>query len=278
MHRLFKIILLMVALWAMPLMGIAAETETAQSDDPFSKTVIKKPETVLIKGGAFIMGLERKPDPKNKKPKYIDNPPHKVSVDSFYMDKYEVTNAQYEVFCKATKTKAPIFWGMDRFRCGPKFPDHPVVGVTQANARKYAEWRGMRLPTEAEWEYAARGGLKGKHYPNGDDLTETDANCGNKKEGTTPVGSYPANGYGLYDMAGNVREWVQDFYTKDYYKNSPLKNPEGPKAGKGRIVRGGGWLNGKSCCKLHRRYNLPTYWTDFAVGFRCAKDAPKDKQ
>jgi iron(II)-dependent oxidoreductase len=177
---------------------------------------VKEPEMVLITGGEFIMGKDRGKDKKSDKPVYIDNSAHKVYVDSFYIDKYEVTNAQYYKFCKETGHALPKFWDMDEFRCGLKYPNHPVVGVACYEAIKYAEWRGVRLPTEAEWEYAARGGLAGKSYPNGDDLDPKNANIAKHYKGTTEVGRFKANGYGLYDMSGNVREWVSDYYNKDY--------------------------------------------------------------
>ena len=217
---------------------------------------------VFISGGEFLMGG---PDEEDR------SPVHAVYVDSFYMDAYEVTNAQYFTFCEKTGRRLPEFWGMREFRSGLDFPNHPVVGVTQADAGAYAEWAGKRLPTEAEWEYAARGGLAGKEFPNGDDLTNTEANY--KSSGIVRVGSYPPNGYGLYDMAGNVREWVSDYWDKDYYKESPYRNPKGPEGGSYCVVRDGGWHSGKMCNRVNSRIWLPKYWVDFAVGFRCARDA-----
>ncbi len=233
----------------------------------------KKPELVLIPAGEFVMGKEIPADKiaKMKKKPYIDFAAHKVYVDSFYMDKYEVTNAHYHRFCKETGHQLPEFWGKDEFHCGLKYPDHPVVGVSYSDARAYAEWRGMRLPTEAEWEYAARGGLVGKNYPNGDKLDETQANF-KSKAGTVKVGSYPPNGYGLYDMVGNVVEWVSDYYQKGYYQEGPAKNPGGPEMGRFRVIRGGGWHSGPYCNQVYFRNALPPNWVDFNVGFRCAKD------
>jgi formylglycine-generating enzyme required for sulfatase activity len=219
-------------------------------------------EVVLIPGGEFLMGVEGEGDA---------GPAHAVQLDSFYMEKCEVTNAQYAKFCEETAKEMPLFWGMERFHCGPGFPNHPVVGVTWRDAKAYAEWKGMRLPTEAEWEYAARGGLEGKKFPDGDDLDSSTANCW-PSSGTEPVGIYPPNGYGLHDMAGNVVEWVHDYYDKDYYSASPSKNPQGPEDGKFQVIRGGGWHSGRSCNTVYYRNCLKSSWIDFNVGFRCVKD------
>ena len=224
-------------------------------------------ELVLIPGGEFTMGT--RPAPGNK---YIDDPAHRVRVDSFYMDKYEVTNAQYLEFCESTGHPFPEFWGMNVFYSGPGYPDHPVVGVTWVSAKKYAEWKGMRLPTEAEWEYAARGGLDDKRFPNGNDVDSTLCNYYGTYGHPIPVGSLPPNGYGLHDMSGNVVEWVGDYYEKDYYLESPGENPTGPEYGKRRVIRGGGWRSGKMCASVFFRQSLRPYWVDFNVGFRCAKD------
>lgn len=216
---------------------------------------------VLIPGGEFVMGTGGEGD---------NSPEHKVRIDPFYIDKYEVTNARYYKFCEETGRDLPEFWGMEKFHCGLEYPDHPVVGVSWYDASAYAEWAGKRLPSEAEWEYAARGSLPGKKFPNGNKLDKDAANF--KSDGTAPVGSYPPNQYGLHDMAGNVVEWVNDFYDKDYYKVSPHDNPKGPEEGKFHVIRGGGWHSGKSCVTVDRRNCLIPGWVDFNVGFRCAKD------
>lgn len=224
------------------------------------------PDMVLIPGGEFLMGDDEEED---------NSPIHKVYVDSFYMDKYEVTNAQYFKFCKQTGRSLPEFWGMKEFHSGLDFPKHPVVFINWRHAEAYAKWAGKRLPTEAEWEYAARAGLVGKDFPNGDYLDSTMANFFSKErvpKGTVPVGSYPPNGYGLYDMAGNVGEWVLDYYDKNYYKNSAYKNPSGPKKGKFVVIRGGGWHSGITCVRVHYRNCLKKGWIDFNLGFRCVKD------
>ena len=198
-------------------------------------------------------------------------PAHGVYVDDFYIDRHEVTNAQYYAFCKETGKKLPEFWGMEEFHCGLALPDHPVAGVSWFDASTYAEWAGKRLPTEAEWEYAARGGIAGKPYPYGDDMDSTMANFSSR--GTVPVCSYPPNGYGLCDMAGNVVEWVLDYYDKEFYVTSPHKNPRGPDDGKFCVIRGGGWHSGKYCNRVVHRNALIPSWVDFNVGFRCAKTA-----
>ena len=129
--------------------------------------------TVAITGGAFIMGAEVEDDHR---------PPHEVIVGDFLMDRREVTNAEYAEFCRTTERDLPEFWGIDELRSGPGYPDHPVVGVTWHDALAFCEWRGMRLPTEAEWEYAARGGLEGKKWPWGDEIDSGKANF-NPSEG-----------------------------------------------------------------------------------------------
>ncbi|MCP5104995.1 MAG: formylglycine-generating enzyme family protein [bacterium] len=135
-----------------------------------------KPQLIAIPGGEFIMGRDVPPLKEGEKKKYVDNPAHKVYVDAFLIDKYEVTNYRYYLFCKATDRKLPMFWGQKEFHSGLDFPNHPVVGVSHADASAYAEWRGMRLPSEAEWEYAARGGLICKKFPDGEHIDEKSAN------------------------------------------------------------------------------------------------------
>jgi sulfatase modifying factor 1 len=220
-------------------------------------------ELISIPGGEFLMGSS----------KGGDSPVHKVHVDSFHIAKCEATNAQYLAFCEATEHRLPVFWGVDGFRCGPDYPDHPVVGVSWIDAFTYAGWCCKRLPTEAEWEYAARGGLEGMNYPNGNTLTPSDGNYARSDErGTLAIGSYPANGFGLHDMQGNVVEWVADWYDPYFYSSSPAENPAGPEVGKFKVIRGGGWHSGPGCNAVHFRNALPPGWLDFNVGFRCARD------
>jgi sulfatase modifying factor 1 len=226
---------------------------------------------VRISAGEFVMGAEGTGD---------NSPAHTVRIRAFHIDRHEVTNAEYGAFCRATKRKLPFFWGLDRFRSGSKYPDHPVIGVNSGDAREYAKWRGKRLPTEAEWEYAARGGLAGMKYVDGNTLDSSKANfTRSNQDGPVAVGSYEPNGCGLYDMAGNVQEWVADRYDPEYYKSSPGEDPLGPEKGRFRVIRGGGWYTGPMCMDVSLRYALPSNWVDFNVGFRCVRDEePKPMQ
>lgn len=235
----------------------------------FSVVAISQQDSgmTLVPGGEFLMGND------------MENvlgfsPEHKVKVDSFYIDKYEVTNRDYLKFCQETGHKFPEFWNTDIFKCGENYLNYPVVGVNFGDAKKYAEWAGKRLPTEAEWEYAARGGLEGKDFPNGDVWTKEKAKQDSIgwRNLIEPVGSYESNGYGLYDMAGNVWEWVADRHSETYYKESEYNNPKGPEQGSNRVIRGGSWHSGEMCKKVFYRKGLIRGWCDFAVGFRCVRD------
>jgi sulfatase modifying factor 1 len=260
---------------AIALVLIGGGQPAAALEPPHEATEIKSAEPpavveVLIPAGTFVMGSGAEGDCA---------PEHEVSLDAFYLDKFEVTNAHYQAFCEATDHRLPEFWGMEVYHCGPAFPDHPVMGISWWDAQEYADWCGKRLPSEAEWEYAARGGLVGAPFPWGDELTPEHANyVQSAHHGTVPVGSYSPNGFGLHDMIGNVNEWVADRYVPDYYAHSPVANPPGPEEGKFRVFRGGGWHTGPGCARVHFRNALPSNWVDFAVGFRCARDADENAQ
>lgn len=247
------------------IISLSVSISISKQDSLSLKSNLFRNEMVRIPGGEFIMGKDGEND---------HSPAHRIYINAFLMDKYEVINAQYFRFCEATGRSLPQFWGMDEFNSGPDYPNHPVVGVSWNDARDYAEWVGKRLSTEAEWEYAARGALVGMKYPNENEIDSTVANIaiGGKVKGTDPVGNYSPNGFGLYDMAGNVVEWVSDYYDMDYYKTSPPKNPKGPQQGKFRVIRGGGWHSGPGCSTVYFRNALRFNWVDFNVGFRCARD------
>lgn len=228
-------------------------------------------EMVLVPGGIFYMG--------SSDHQVIAQPRHPVSVDAFYMDIHEVTNQQYHRFCMESGHRLPEFWGMDIYKSGPDYPDHPVVGVSQFDAREYADWAGKRLPTETEWEYAARGGMEGVSFPYGEkaDRTKARINDPTAEKGSVKIKSYAPNAFGLYDMSGNVWEWVSDWFSESYYHESPEKNPQGPANGNFRVLRGGGWHSGPGCTTVHHRNALPTHWVDIAGGFRCVKDVEDDE-
>lgn len=222
-------------------------------------------EMVLIPSGSFTMG-KNTPNPTDWQPE------HQVLIDAFYLDKYEVTNKQYYEYCQKTKNPLPEFWGSSLFKCSLEYPDHPVVGISFSDADKYARWAGKRLPTEAEWEYAARAGMQNKNFPWGDQIDSSNANYGKRYKSTIKVGSFKPNAFGVFDMSGNVWEWTSDNYSDDYYSNSPSRNPEGPSSGRFKVIRGGSWHSGAMCVQTYYRNGLSASWVDFAVGFRCAKD------
>ncbi len=262
-----KVLWLIVSLVSLANVFISSCTGTNNKTNPEARI---EQEMILIPAAEYTMGVDGDA---------AFSPAHKVKLDSFYIDKYEVTNAMYSEFMQATEARTPEFWGMEEFHSGLEFPDHPVVGIGWGEAGKYAKWAGKRLPTEAEWEYAAKGGLIGMKYAYGDSADTLLANFSYKGRqlGTTPVGSYPPNGFGLHDMTGNVREFVSDYYSEEYYANSPFENPQGPEKGRFRVIRDGGWHSGAYCTRVFERILIPSdYWRDLAVGFRCARDVHPD--
>jgi formylglycine-generating enzyme required for sulfatase activity len=221
---------------------------------------------VRIPAGSFLMGSDTGGD---------EQPVHEVSLDAFYMDVYEVTIGRYTE-CVAVGACSASYCSSEA--------NHPVVCVDWNQAQAYCAWIGGRLPTEAEWEFAARGGLEGKQYPWGDafdgslanfcdtncEYSHADKSVNDGYAETAPVGSYMSNGYGLYDMAGNVWEWVSDWYGSGYYGVSPVSNPTGPETGEYRVLRGGSWLfNAYYLRVAYRFYNDPSLRNDH-IGFRCA--------
>jgi len=234
---------------------------------PIQKITWKKDnsEMVLIPAGTFEMGDHFNEGINDGR----ELPVHRVTLDEFYMDSREVTNGQYGDFMEQTGHRKPSYWTNSIYNQA----NQPVVGVSWGDAVAYAKWAGKRLPTEAEWEYAARGGLAGKRYPWGDEISHDDANYGgtggkDKWKYSSPVGSFAANGYGLYDMASNVWEWCQDRYSSDYYSNSPTKNPLGPDTGSSRVLRGG-WINSTDYLRVADRHRSSPADRNNIFGFRC---------
>lgn len=225
------------------------------------------PELLAVPPGHFWMGDEHGLD--NEKPV------HRVFVSGFSMGKFPVLNRQYQMFMEQCRVSAPPFLSEEAF----SHPDKPVVGVTWYEAVNYCDWLSertnsrFRLPTEAEWEWAARGGLEGMSYPWGDQnpaerpFPGYDTQCG----GPERVGRDEPNGFGLYDVAGGVHEWCSDFYDAGYYKISVEHNPEGPSSGRRRVSRGGSWRHGVKFSRCAQRSSLnPSFrYSDF--GFRVVR-------
>jgi formylglycine-generating enzyme required for sulfatase activity len=266
-------------------------------------------EMVLVPAGGFIRGSTSG---------LADEQPQKtITLDAFYIDKFQVTNAEFEQFINAGELGGyfapefwsaegwaarqsggwtqPAFWGAPDYRSGPGYPGFPVIGVSWYEAEAYANYVGKRLPTEAEWEKAARG-TDGRTYPWGNmDPDPSRANydgSGDPFESgsaeITPVGLYDGrlfpsppfqttnspSLYGAYDMAGNVWEWVHDWYAADYYSSCPLSNPPGPATGTTRVSRGGSWGYGTAILRCAGRgIGGPAGRYD-GGGFRCARTGP----
>jgi formylglycine-generating enzyme required for sulfatase activity len=242
---------------------------------------------VFVPAGEFIMGSEELGDD--------ERPAHQVYLDGFWIDRYEVTNARFARFMAATgyQTEAETHgWGWVwkgseweeieganwRHPSGPNSSiegkmDYPVVLVSWKDADAYCRWAGKRLPSEAQWEKAARG-TDGRRYAWGDEFDSAKTNTKESKQGdTTPVGSFSPQGdslWGVSDITGNVWEWVADWYDSDYYSQAPSTNPPGPASGTHKVLRGGSWSFDEVYARTPFRYNIrPDYTYDFA-GFRCS--------
>jgi sulfatase modifying factor 1 len=279
---------------------------------------------ILLEGGTFLMGT----DDAEGFPSDGEGPIRSVTVSPFHISPYTVTNAEYKQFVDATgyKTEAeqfgwsfvfhllvsketaskvkqvvqktPWWWTVEgAYWLQPEGPDstiedrlnHPVVHVSWNDATAYCQWTGKRLLTEAEWEYAARGGLVQKKYAWGDILKPDGKhmcniwqgkfpdknNASDGYIGTAPVNALPPNGYGLYQTAGNVWEWCEDWFSKDYHLRETRVNPNGPTTGQARVMRGGSYLCHKSYCNRYRVAARTGNTPDSSsgnTGFRCAAD------
>jgi formylglycine-generating enzyme required for sulfatase activity len=224
---------------------------------------------VLVPAGVFTMGHDRW-DADEK-------PVHPVYLDAFYMDQYEVTTSRYAGFMQATGREPPSRW---KDVNPPTDGERPVVGVTWHDADAYCRHYGKRLPTEAEWEKAARG-TDGRLFPWGnEEPTRVRANFGAAwigYETLAAAGSLEAgkSPYGVHDLAGNAWEWVADWYDSDYYRKSSDRNPTGPSRGGSKVLRGGSWSNMLYDLRAtNRNYYTPKN-SYFDVGFRCLQDGPK---
>jgi formylglycine-generating enzyme required for sulfatase activity len=220
-------------------------------------------EMVLIPAGSFIMGSVKGDED--------EKPAHEVTLKELRMDKYEVTSEKYYVFVKCAGHRAPYTWESGKIPVG--LEQHPVVNVSWEDSDAYAKWLRMRLPTEAEWEYACRAGSSGEYCfgDKSDELGEYawyGANSGYK---THPVGEKRPNKWRLYDMHGNAWEWCADWYDANYYVKSTANNPQGPNSGQSRVLRGGGWSYlSPGCRAANRGWSSPDSG-DVYCGFRVSR-------
>lgn len=235
-------------------------------------------EMVFIQGGTFMMG--------SNDGEQDEKPVHKVSVDDFKMDKYEVTNAQYCVFLneKGNQTEGDVPWlDIDNGDCKIKkqggryiplngYANHPVIEVTWYGARVYADWADKRLPTEAEWEYAARGGRISKGFIFSGSNNVDDVAVYNKNSNRKPnvVGTMQPNELGIFDLSGNVWEWCADWYD-NYYSKNPSENPKGFLNGQYRVLRGGSWKYNAHLTRVTNRHSKDPKTSDIICGFRCVR-------
>lgn len=273
---------------------------------PEGKKVEIPPGMVLVKGGSFQMGSgDGMPD---------ETPIHTVQIKSFLMDEDEVTVAEFAEFLQKTgyRTEAEKFgwlgvfqvekedwekvdgadWRHPEGKNSEAKPDEPVSQISWNDANAYAKWAGKRLPTEAEFEYAARGGLAGKTYAWGNELRPHGKPAANWWQGEfptkntiedgflrrAPVKSFAPNGYGLYDITGNVWEWTNDWYDENYYQKSPTDNPKGAEKGQEKVMRGGSWMCSENYCSNYRVAGRSKSTPDTGLnnlGFRCVKDIEK---
>jgi formylglycine-generating enzyme required for sulfatase activity len=211
---------------------------------------------VYIPAGEFIMGRNNPKVAELPVRKTPEHPQHAVWVDAFYIDKYEVTNKQFEAFQPHERHK--------QSPCD----DCPVTKVSWFNGRAYCESKGKRLPTEAEWEKAAKGGVTEEPTP----LPLYAWIFGNSDNVAHPIGTKRPNGYGLYDMLGNVREWTTTWYDPGYYRLGENRNPKGPAEGKRRVERGGAFFLSPRGTTTTIRYNHPPEFRLYFLGFRCVQD------
>jgi formylglycine-generating enzyme required for sulfatase activity len=250
-------------------------------------------EMVFVPAGPFMMGSRQ----GDRQAYASEKPVHEVVLDAYWIDRTEVTNSEYALCVQAGACEPPTAFGMEKlnsnqrewYYSNPEYDNYPVVYVDWDAARIYCEWAGRRLPTEAEWEKAARGTDQrwfpwGNKNIRGDFLNMADRGTGydysynlieDGYDDTSPVGNYPkgASPYGAYDMAGNVWEWVSDWFGRDYYAQSPLENPTGPESGTMKVLRGGSFNNSNWGVRPTTRSYLGPLYAYGYVGFRCAQPA-----
>jgi formylglycine-generating enzyme required for sulfatase activity len=282
MDRLFirAWLLFVLGLVAVAVVGIrlTAPEATPEPAAVHTGTPPKENLLILIPAGEFSMGSEEGA--------YDEKPIRPVFLNAYQIQQYEVTQAQYAEFVRATGHRSPLMKkgmmgespmpNMERFGN----PNQPVVRVSWDDAGAYCQWKGMRLPTEAEWEKGARG-EQPLSWPWGNDYQAGSGNFLGGEDGavhTRVVGSYPQDRspYGLYDMAGNAREWVQDGYEEAYYQHAPAQNPHGPLQGDLKVLRGASWNDSHISGRTSARMKMFPDYRDTSIGFRCAR-APMEE-
>lgn len=248
MNKIFLFWLLFLLVFFCPLNSLADETPAGM---------------VMVPGGCFMMGTDKTFEYKMGWFNEREKPSHKVCLDSFYLDIYEVTQKSWESV--KGYNNSPI-----------KGSDLPVSEIDWREAVNYCARTGNRLPTEAEWEYAARAGSKADN-PWGDGIDRDYLwYGGNSYRKLSPVGTKKPNAWGLHDMMGSVWEWTSDWFSHDYYKESPVDNPKGPKRNSWRTIRGGSWLDDEDFIHVTVRYEgMSDPTEDYWVGVRCARSIPK---
>jgi len=243
----------------------------APRDFSIYKTIVgdEGREMVQIPEGPFTMGSnDGDPD---------EAPEHPVYLATFYIDTKEVTQAEYDRFVRAAKRGKPFIPVFEDDQSLVLKPELPAMAMSWSDAEAYCRWAGKRLPTEAEWEKAGRGEGRTR-YPWGDGFGTGHANVAGEDDGfkyLAPPGSFESgrSPYGLYDMTGNVAEWVADTYSEDYYKKSPYRNPPGPDDGQHKVIRGGSWRETEHNARLPKRFQAKMWRTDTTIGIRCAKSS-----
>ncbi|MGA2345849.1 MAG: SUMF1/EgtB/PvdO family nonheme iron enzyme [Candidatus Sulfotelmatobacter sp.] len=232
-------------------------------------SLLLEPTLVLIPAASFLMGSNSRQD--------CERPIHNVSIDAFRMAATQVTNAEYTRFLSATGAAPPPFWQDPNF----DRPQQPVAGISWHEGARYCEWlaaqtaRAYRLPTEAEWEFAARGGLEQKQFPWGDDPPQSLPDYAKRwQTGPEPVARYAPNAFGLYDICDNVHEWCSDWYDPNYYATAPDHNPRGPEQSPmkppRKSSRGGSWRHHIKAARCSARSSIPPEFQYADYGFRVA--------